>query len=154
MEIKLATLNDIQSICELLNEFWFYNANLQPEYYKAGKELGNYPEGVIKSETADIFIAVDNGKSVAMVIVREAQTPPYAPIVQHKYAEIVDFIVTSSHRQKGIGSLLMNAVKEWGKARGLDYIELFVLSNANEGKLFYENEGFETVSHNMRCKLI
>ena len=153
MEIRLAAISDIQPICELLNEFFQYNANLQPEYCRAGKELGSYPESIIKGEDADIFIAVDAGSPVGMIHVREAQTPPYDSVVPHRYAEVIDFIVTATHRRRGIGALLMAAAKEWGKARNLDYIELFVLSNAKGEQLFYDSEGFKTVSHNMRCKL-
>jgi ribosomal protein S18 acetylase RimI-like enzyme len=153
MEIRLVTTNDIEQLCELLNEFYRYSANLQPEYYQAGKESGSYPQEIIKSEDADMFIAVDNGKIVGMIHVKESQTPPYVSIVSHRYAEVMGLIVTASHRRKGIGSLLMNAVRDWGKARNLDYIELFVLSNAKGEKLFYENEEFETTSYNMRCKL-
>ena len=153
MEIKLATLSDVQPICKLLNEFFLYNANLQPEYCNAANELGSYPESVIKSKTADIFIAIDNGEVIGMLHISETQTPPYDSVVPHRYAEIIDLMATASYRRKGVGSLLMNAAKEWSRERGLDYIELFVLSNAEGGKSFYENEGFEIVSHNMRCKI-
>jgi len=47
----------------------------------------------------------------------------------------------------------MNVAKEWSKMRNLDYIELFVLSNAKNENLFYEHYGFDIVSHTMRYKL-
>ena len=47
----------------------------------------------------------------------------------------------------------MAAAKKWAKERNLDYIELFVLSNAEEANAFYEREGFETVSRTMRYVL-
>jgi len=153
MEIRLVKTSDIQPLCELLEEFYRYSANLQPQYYQGGKESGGYPESVINDENADMFIAVDNGKIVGMIHVKESQTPPYVSIVPHKFAEVMGLIVTASHRRKGIASLLMAKVRDWGKARNLDYIELFVLSNAAGEKLFYENEGFETTSYNMRSKL-
>ena len=34
MEIRTATLDDIEQICLLYNEFFAYNAKLQPEYCK------------------------------------------------------------------------------------------------------------------------
>ena len=85
-----------------------------------------------------------------LIHVRKAKTPPYEPIVQHGYAEVVDLIVSAPHRRKGIGTKLMDAAKEWGKMRSLDYFELFVLSNAKGEVAFYEEYGFDTVSHTMR----
>jgi len=150
---RLAAINDIDSIRRLNQEFWLYNAALQPEYYQEAEDNGEYPKGVITADDADIIIAEENGKVIGLVHVRQAETPPYPPIVQHRYAEIVDLVVTASHRRKGVGSMLMNAAKKWSKERGLEYIELFVLSNAKGEKAFYEDFGFDTVSHTMRYSL-
>jgi len=150
MEIRLAELNDIEPICKLYNEFYAYNANFQPQYYNASIESGGYPKSTIESESADIFVAVENDVIVGFIHVREAQTLPYPPIVQRRYAEVVDLIVTESQRRHGIGSALMDAAKDWSRTRDLDYIELFVLSEASGEIQFYERENFKTVSHTMR----
>ena len=153
MEIRLATLNDIGQLCHLFTEFFAYNAALQPEFCNASIESGEYPKMVIEDDNADILVAVDNGAIIGYVHIRESKTLPYAPIVQHKYAEIIDFMVSDSSRRKGAGLLLMDAAKEWGAKRNLDYIELFVLSNAKEANAFYHNYGFEVKSHTMRYTL-
>ena len=153
MEIRLATLNDIEPICRLYNEFFAYNAQLQPKYCNAGKEYGEYPASVIENSDSDIFLAVNAGSIVGLIHVREAKTPPFDSIVQHKYAEIIDLIVTASFREKGVGSLLLDTAKKWSKARNLDYIELIVLSNAKAAIHFYDREGFDIVSHTMRSEI-
>ena len=153
MEIKLVTLNDIEPIRQLNHEFWIYNAKLQPEYYKEATENGEYPKSVIAGEDSDIFLAVENDRVMGLIHVREAQTPPYPPIVQHKYVEIVDLIVSALYRRKGIGSKLLDTAKEWGWRRNLDYIELLVLSDAKGEFSFYKQYGFDTVSHTMRYTL-
>jgi len=142
MEIRLAIQSDIESICQLYNEFFAYNAGLQPTYYNAGNESGGYPRSTIISENSDIILAVENDKVVGFIHIRESQTPPFDALVPHSYAEIVDFIVTAAYREKGIGSKLMDAAKQWTKIRSLDYIELFVLSNANNESRFYEHKDF------------
>jgi ribosomal protein S18 acetylase RimI-like enzyme len=153
MYIRLATLDDIEPICKLYNEFFAYNADLQPAYYKAEKESGEYPRGTITGEKSDIFLAIEKDTVVGLVHIREAQTPPYNAFVPHNYAEIVDFITTEKYRKKGIGAKLMDAAKQWAKMRNLDYIELFVLSNAKDGFHFYERKDFVVTSHTMRCPL-
>jgi GNAT superfamily N-acetyltransferase len=59
--------------------------------------------------------------------------------MQNHYAQIIDFIVTAAHRKKGVGTKLMDAAKEWAKKRGLDYIELFVLSGAIDERSFLDS---------------
>lgn len=153
MEIRLAASEDINPICGLYKEFFAYSARLQPQYYRAGEEGGEYPKSVIASEDADIFIAVEEGAVCGLIHVRRAHTPPFDAIEQYEYAEIVDLIVTAASRRKGIGSALMDAAKQWARERNLAYIELFVLSEAKGEFLFYEREGFVTVSHTMRYAL-
>ena len=123
MEIRLATLNDIEPMCRLYHEFWQYNADLQPIYYKVGNESGGYPKNTIISEKSDIFIAVENNTIVGFIHIKEAQTPPFDAFVKHNYAEIIDFITTAAYRKKGIGSNLMDAAKQWAKERNLDSTE-------------------------------
>ena len=153
MEVRLATLNDVKQLCCLCTEFFAYNAALQPEYCKAAIADGKYPEVVIKDEKADMLIAIENGIIVGFMHVIESKTPPYESIVPHDYAEVVAFMVTASCRRKSVGTALMDAAKEWGRARNLDYIELTVLSNAKEANAFYERYGFDVKSHIMRCAL-
>ena len=153
MEIRLAALDDVEPICLLYNEFFEYNASLQPEYYKSGIERGGYPESVIKDAKSDIIVAVESGAIVGFIHIRQMHTPPFDSLVQHTYAEINDFITTAKYRRMGIGTELMNAAKQWAVERSLGYIELFVLSNAKNEVRFYEHNEFETVSHTMRCQL-
>ncbi|MDR2665313.1 MAG: GNAT family N-acetyltransferase [Oscillospiraceae bacterium] len=105
----------------------------------------------MQNNDSDIILAVENDLVLGFIHIRKVRTPPFDSIVPHNYAEIIDFIVTAEHRKSGIGSMLMEAAKQWTKIRNLDYIELFVLSNAKDEYCFYQYKGFVTVSHTMRC---
>ena len=153
MEIRLATLDDIENLCNLVTEFFAYNAKLQPNICNAAIENGKYLEVVIQDEQADIFIAVDNGDIVGFMHIMVSATPPYDSLVQHKFVEIMAFMVTASCRRKNIGSKLMDAAAEWGKARNLEYIELVALANAEAANAFYQHYGFKTEAHVMRRSL-
>lgn len=153
IEAYLATVKDIEQICKLYSEFFAYNAELQPEYCNAVKESGEYPRSVIADGNADIFIALDGDIIVGFVHIRAAQTPPFASVAAHNYAEIADFFVTASYRGKGVGAKLMGAAKGWSRVRRFDYIELSVLSNAKGALYFYENNDFVVAAHTMRCPL-
>jgi len=153
MDIRLAVLGDLEWICLLYNEFFAYNAEKDPVYCRAGKESGEYPKSVIESGGSDLIVADIDGIVIGFIHIREAKTPPYDALMQNHYAQIIDFIVTASHRKQGVGTKLMEAAKQWAKKRDLDYIELFVLSGAENERSFYQHSDFTTVIHTMRCML-
>ncbi len=117
------------------------------------KAANIYPLKTIKSDASDIFLAVEGGNVLGFIHVTEAKTPPFGSVAPHSYAEIIDFITTAEHRKRGVGSRLMEAAKQWARNRGLDYIELFVLSEAKDERSFYESKDFTAVSQTMRCPL-
>jgi len=153
MEIRPAVQSDIEQICLLYNEFFAYNAKIDPVYCRAGKEAGEYPKSVIESESSDLIVATEGDKMLGFIHIKEGKTPPYDALMQNHYAQIIDFIVTEAFRKKGVGTKLMDAAKEWAKTRNLDYIELFALQGAVDERRFYERSGFTTVMQTFRHML-
>ena len=153
IEITLATLDDVEQIQRLNEEFWRYNAELMPYYFQPGQDTGEYPRNMITSEDSDLIIAVENDAIVGLACVKESKTMPYAAVVQHKYTHVNDLFITASHRGKGIGKMLMNAVKEWSLARNHDYINLTVLSGNNRALDFYLDLGFGVTEHILKYRL-
>ncbi len=150
MNIRLAIHDDVEAISDLYTQFFTYNAEQQPKYYVAARESGAYPMSVIDSNKGDIIVAEIDNAIVGFVHVEEDATPPYPSILSHKFVCIVDFIVNKQYRKNGIGQLLLEKVKDWAKARKLEYIELMVLENNDIGKAFYDREHFATVARTMR----
>ena len=147
MEIRLATLNDIEALCPLLSEFFTYNAQLQPVYCRAVVENGEYPKSIIESDDSDFLLAVENHDIIGFIHINQMKTPPYDSIVPHNYAEIMAFMVTASYRERGVGSKLIDFAEQWSKDRKLEYIELNSLADATQANSFYDNRNFITVSH-------
>lgn len=154
MNIRLATLDDIEPVSGLLTEFFEYNAILQPVNYNLVKESGEYPWTVISSKAGDFIVAEMNNQIIGLVHVEEDSTPSYPSVKHHKYACIVDLVVKEEHRGKGIGHLLLEKVKDWAQDRNLEYLELMVLENNHIGQHFYEQEQFTVVSKTMRLPLL
>lgn len=94
-------------------------------------------EELIESPYHDILMALDDGKLVGMVIVSTVITT----LDRNVYME--DLVVDADCRGKGIGGKLLEAVKEWGRAKGCRRLE-FTSSN-RDGKVgargFYESHG-------------
>lgn len=153
MVIRPAVKSDLPVISALYEQFYQYNAKQQPCFYRTATENGRYPENVIDSENEGLFVAEENGEVIGLIHVAEDQTPPYKPIVPHRFAVVIDLMVDEKARKQGAGKALMSAAKQWAEERGLDYIELMVLHENETGIGFYRHEGFETVSHTMRLKI-
>ena len=153
MEVRLATLDDTEALCILLDEFYAYNARLQPAYCHADNEQGDYPKTMIESDNSDFLLAAEGNAVLGFIHINQTQTPPCGSIVPHNYAEIMAFMVTAPRRGQGIGAMLLEAAKQWSRTRNLDYIELTSLANAKEANSFYDNISFSTVSHTRRYTL-
>lgn len=59
-----------------------------------------------------------------------------------QYAKYEDLDVLESERNKGVGTLLINASKEYGRRRGADFIRTQVFPRNIDGIRFYERNGF------------
>jgi len=153
MEVRVATINDVEQLCTLLTEFFAYNAKLQPMYCNAAIEDGKYPTSIIESDDSDFLIAVSGSKLIGFIHIVKMETPQYNAIVPHNYAEIIAFMVTESFREQGVGSMLLDFAKLWSKDQNLEYIELVSLINATEANLFYDKKKFVTMSQVKRLEL-
>ena len=153
MKTRYATIDDVPVISKMYEDFFEYHAGLQPLYYKAAEEHGNYPEYIIKSETDDLIIAEYDGNIAGFVHVLETKTEPYECIVQNKYAVCVDLYTSPEYRRRGVGTSLINAMKEWAINRNLKFIQLNVLAENENAIKFYENGNFQTTAYNMKCPL-
>jgi len=153
MNIRLATQNDVQTICALLNEFFEYNARQQPQYYAAHIESGGYPSAVIDSADGDIIVAEIDDTVIGFMHIKEDATSPYPSVHARKFANVVALFVTDKYRKKGIGHLILDKAKGWAKSRNLEYLELMVLENNDIGKSFYKRENFVAVSQTMHLEI-
>jgi ribosomal protein S18 acetylase RimI-like enzyme len=81
------------------------------------------------------FIAVDDGSPCGIAgTILDDKDP--------RHADLVSMWTAPSHRQSGVGRLLVNRVLDWAGARNVSTLLLMVTSN-NEGAIrFYERLGF------------
>ena len=96
-------------------------------------------EELIESPYHDVLIAMEGDKVVGMVIVSVV----LASLDRNVYME--DLVVDKECRGKGVGGMLFEAVKDWGRKKGCRRLE-FTSSN-RDGKTgargFYESHGAE-----------
>jgi ribosomal protein S18 acetylase RimI-like enzyme len=57
-------------------------------------------------------------------------------------ADLISMWTAATHRQQGVGRLLVNAVEDWARSRGAGTLLLMVTSNNAPAIAFYERLGF------------
>ncbi|QVW55854.1 hypothetical protein pEaSNUABM9_00273 [Erwinia phage pEa_SNUABM_9] len=66
-----------------------------------------------------------------------------------KWLWIHNFYVKDSQRGKGVGSLLMQTVRDYGKQKGCRFMQLTVLDNNEAALAMYQRLGFRTEMQDM-----
>ncbi len=153
--VRKATNNDITAIAELYREQFREMAKYIPDFIKEGDQSTEFIEKTILDEKSDILVYEDNGKVVGFVLLQEKTRPDFDFFVNSgaSCCYIMDIIVTQNHRNKGFGTALMNAAKEWAKERNCIFINLDVLVNNPGAIKLYEKLGFIPKAQEMIFKL-
>ena len=153
MTIELAGVTDVNAIKGLYETLFEDMSKLQPDFFRAAGQDGDFIKSVIESGSDDIFLAKENQQVLGFALVQQKSTPPFPCFVPLQYAYLLDLVVASDQRGRGIGRQLIQAVKDWAAARKLEYIELGVLTQ-NEGAVrLYESMAFTEDRKVMRMRL-
>ncbi len=94
-------------------------------------------EEIMLSPYHDILLAVDNETVVGMVVVSVVM------MTTRKNVYMEDLVVDERYRSQGIGGDLLEAVKDWGRAKGCQRLEFTSTSRENKENAikFYEAHG-------------
>jgi len=152
MKVRKATIDDINEIADLYIEQFCIMKDLQPDFYQEGEQSKAFIQGVIESDDSDILVLTDNA-IVGLALLQTKETPDFPFFVKHKYAYLMDIVMTKDCRGKGMGSILLEEAKKWAIDRELEYVELDVLSGNDNAIRFYRKHGFMDKKHLMFCKL-
>jgi GNAT superfamily N-acetyltransferase len=92
---------------------------------------------VLTNKDHDAFVAMHENKVIGWIGVTQAILIELLP-----YCEINGLIVDEKYRGKGIGKLLIEKAKQWGKEKGNDTLRLRCNVKRTEAHLFYQHLGF------------
>lgn len=150
MEIRLATREDIEPVFRLYKTLFADMSRLQPYSFREADQDRAFLNHIFEDEQADIWVAAENDRLAGFAVVQEQTTPPYICLVPYRYAYLMDLVVAPLLRGMGVGTSLLDAVKQWAEKRGLEYVELSVLAENEPAISLYERENFGKVMHTMR----
>ncbi len=128
-------------------------SKLIPDFIKVGDQSTEFIENTIANDESDILVYENNGMVVGFILLQAKTRPDFDFMLPGKYCYIMDIIVTENYRDKGFGTALMSAAKDWAKERDCNFINLDVLVNNPSAINLYEKLGFVPIAQEMYCKL-
>ena len=135
LAFRVASLEDIDILCELLFELFSQEVEFTPNKEVQQKAL----KTIITDENiGDIYVATINEKVVAMVNILYT----ISTALGNKVAIFEDFIVDKNYRNQGIGENLIDFVFEDLKAKNFSRITLLTDNDNLKAHKFYEKKGF------------
>lgn len=142
MQIRIANKNDIDQLRRLYFELETDAAKYQPEHFTTGYRSDDFFNSIFENDSQDILVADDGGKVAGFshVVILPQKNVPCLKAQIAVYVQ--DLCVLPTERNKGIGTLLLNACKKYGKERGADFIRTQVFPQNADGMRFYERNGF------------
>ena len=109
-------------------------------------------DSIFESSNEDILVAEENGTVIGFSHVMILEQKKVACLKPQTAVYIQDLDVLESERSKGIGTLLIDASKEYGKSKGADFIRTQVFPKNTDGIRFYERNGFCEMMKTIECQ--
>ncbi|MBO7421671.1 MAG: GNAT family N-acetyltransferase [Spirochaetaceae bacterium] len=155
ISIRKARTEDSAAIEELYTELEKDGVFYQPEHFVLSKtgERSRQMEGVLKSDTQVMFVAEDGGTVIGFAHVLFAKAKAFSCLKPQSNIYLQDLVVTQSYRNRKIGTMLLEAAKQYGIEKGADFFRTQVFPGNVDGMRFYERNGFSTKMITIECPL-
>lgn len=153
MLIRVANKDDVERLRCLYSELEIDAVKYQPEHFVMGYRDDDFFKSIFESGNQDILVAEVDGTVIGFSHIMILKQKNIACLKPQTVVYIQDMGVLECERSKGIGTLLLNASKEYGKRRGADFIRAEVFPQNIDGMRFYERNGFCEMMKTIECQL-
>ena len=153
INIRKAKTEDLARLEELYRELEEDAVLYQPEHFvfsPAGTRSEQMKD-FLDSDTQAMFVAEDDGEVIgfAHVVLIKAKKVPCLKPETSLYLQ--DLVVTAEYRSRGIGTILLNEAKKYGRENGADFFRTQVFPQNTDGMRFYERNGFSAKMITIEC---
>ena len=148
--IRRATIKDIKKITPMWINLMEFHSETHALFHTAADFREKAPNDIkmfLEKPTTAFFVAENDNNLIGFSMTSISSRPDVFANTKKGY--IGETFVNEKFRSQGIGAKLISAVKEWLTDQQVDFIDLQVTSTNEQGKKFWENQGFRTVNYHM-----
>ncbi len=147
IQIRQATLDELPKLLEfeqklIANERPLDDTLIEDEFHYYDLEK------MIRSDEAEVLVAVLGDRLIASGNARILDGKPYNDF--KRYAFLGFMYTEPDMRGRGINKLIIDALVEWARGKGLDEVRLQVYSDNTPAVAAYEKVGFKKMLTEMR----
>lgn len=136
MEITTAISSDIPQLCLLLDSLFAQEAEFKPDHQAQTRGLSVI---IDNTDIGDILVAHETGQIIGMINLLYT----ISTALGERVAILEDMVIADSHRDRGVGSKLLDYALEFAKTQGCQRVTLLTDHNNAGAHRFYERHGFE-----------
>ncbi|OZB92972.1 N-acetyltransferase [Paenibacillus sp. XY044] len=92
----------------------------------------------ITAKTKDVIFVCEQNEEVVGYI----HGSPYELLFSDSLVNVLGFVVKKSHRNKGVGSMLISRLEQWGRSHGFSGVKLLSHPSRVQAHRFYERRGY------------
>ena len=143
-QIRRATDEDVDALVGLQREIHQLHVANRPDFFTPTRDdaVAGWLRGLLASEDARIWVAIDAGIVVGNVLTNQQQRPKSIFSSALDWCEVDQIVVAQAHRRRGIARALLNAVIDDAHARGIADIQLTSWSFNHAAHAAFERLGF------------
>lgn len=147
MNIRRATVEDLERLQPLYDGQLRYMAVCQPREYRAVRQDGTFIQSEIEAEQGCVLLAEENGTVQGFVSIVLEDCVEKAHRVPQRYGELENIYVREECRRQGVGTALFQAAWTWARAGGAGSMHLMTLAENTRAQSFYESMGMRFLQH-------
>lgn len=151
VEIKIATLNDVDDIAQINQMTGKLHETKLPNYFKHSTEdtQKSFLEGAIKSEWSEVFVAKNKYETIRYLVLF-LQDHPKESFVYDEFGYIGSLGIKEEYQRQGIATLLIQKAEEYLINRGIYAMDLDVFMYNDKAFNLYQKLGYEEIKRNLR----
>ena len=152
MEFRLSAEKDIPQLAQLRWDFRMEGGDELPSVSKEQflTACEDFLKRGLENGTRAYWVAENDGEIVSHIFVQKVDMVPRPCKIQDQFGFITNNYTRPRHRNKGIGSQLLQRVMQWAKEQDM---ELLIVWPSEEAVNFYERAGFRLDNEIMELKL-
>ena len=155
MEIRIAGVEDIPGLIELLKQVGEVHHQIRPDIFRAGAQKYNEAdlEELLKDPNRPIFVAVEGETVLGHCFCELKITEASTVLMDSRSFYIHDLCVDENCRGQHVGKALYDHVCGYAREIGCDTITLNVWCGNESAMIFYERQGMKPRNIHMEMKL-